>query len=165
MKRGLINYHFGTKEALWKAVLQHIFGLVSQYTDQRAELIKDLSPQESISYLIRSYVRFNAAYPELNRLMVHEAKRDTPRLEYIVETYTRPAMEHLRRHTMASLSIEPDEFFYWYYMFIGSSALMYTMGPEGKLLFGVDVADEDVIDRHAAFIADFLLNRSGAAAR
>jgi hypothetical protein len=35
------------------------------------------------------------------------------------------------------------------------------MAPESSLLFGVDVMDEKMIDRHADFMTEFLLSRSG----
>ena len=80
VNRGLVNYHFDNKEALWKAALDQVFGLLETHTKDRAELYRDLPPKERIAYVIRSQVRFNAAHPELNQLMMQEAKSDTPRL-------------------------------------------------------------------------------------
>jgi AcrR family transcriptional regulator len=161
VKRGLVNYHFGNKETLWKAVVEHVFALLSTYMNERAGLMRDLSPKERISYVIRSQIRFYALNPDLNRLMIQEGKRDTSRLRYIVDTYSRPAMNLLRDIAMDALPIDQDEFVYWYYMYLGSSSLIYAMAPESSLLFGVDVMDEKMIDRHADFMTEFLLSRSG----
>ena len=62
---------------------------------------------------------------------------------------------------MEALTIELDEFLYWYYMFLGSSTTVYSMAPESKLLFGVDVTEEKMIDRHVALTTEFLLTRIG----
>ena len=159
VNRGLVNYHFNNKEALWKAVLDQVFGLLVTHTNERAELYKDLPPKERIAYVIRTQVRFNAAHPELNQLMIQEAKSDTPRLHYIVDTYVRPLTEWLQHIAMEALPLEQDEFLYWYYMFLGSSTTVYSMAPESKLLFGVDVMEEKMIDRHVALITEFLLTR------
>jgi hypothetical protein len=35
------------------------------------------------------------------------------------------------------------------------------MAPESKLLFGVDVMEEKMIDRHVALTTEFLLTRIG----
>ncbi|MBL6707758.1 TetR family transcriptional regulator [Luminiphilus sp.] len=161
VNRGLVNYHFDNKEALWKAALDQVFGLLETHTKDRAELYRDLPPKERIAYVIRSQVRFNAAHPELNQLMMQEAKSDTPRLHYIVDTYVRPIMEWLQHTAMEALPIEQDEFLYWYYMFLGSSTTVYSMAPESKLLFGVDVMEEKMIDRHVALTTEFLLTRIG----
>ena len=160
VKRGLITYHFGSKERLWQSVLQHIFGLLDEFMRQRAELLRDLPPRERGVYTVRSYVRCNAAHPELNRLMMQEGKRDTSRLHLIVDTFTRPLMERLRENALQWLPLDAEDFMHWYYMFIGTSGVMYSMAPEAKLLFGVDVTDAAVVDRPARIIVDLLIRRS-----
>lgn len=159
VKRGLVNHHFGNKEKLWKAVLQAIFGLLRKHLDARAEGLKDLPTAERAAHVIASYVRFNAAHPELTRLMVHESKRDTPRLRFIVDNYSRPLMSQLRESVGVLVSEDPEDFMFWYYTFLGASSLLYTMAPEAQLLFGFDRHNQDCVDRHADFVVDFLLNR------
>ncbi len=163
VKRGIVNHHFGNKEKLWKTVLDYMFGLLSEYVDARAELLRDLSPGERGPYLIRSYVRFSAAHPELTRLMLHESKRSSPRLRYIVDNHSRPIMRQLRENLSEWVSDDSegtDDFVFWYYTFLGASSLVYTMAPEAQALFGFDRHDQATVDRHANFVADFLLNRS-----
>ena len=96
MKRGIVSHHFGNKEELWKKVPDCMFRLLSEYVDARAELLRDLSPGERGPYLIRSYVRFSAAHPELTRLMLHGGKRSSSRLDYIVDNHSQPMMRQLR---------------------------------------------------------------------
>ena len=163
VKRGIVNHHFGNKEKLWKKALDYMFGLLREYVDARAELLRDLSPGERGPYLLRSYVRFSAAHPELTRLMLHESKRSSPRLRYIVDNHSRPMMRQLRENLSNWVSDDseyPDDFVFWYYTFLGASSLVYTMAPEAQALFGFDRHDQATVDRHASFVADFLLNRS-----
>lgn len=159
VKRGLVSHHFGTKEKLWKAILEQIFGLLREYLDARTEQLKGLPPSRQAAQVIGSYVRFNAAHPELTRLMVHEGKRDTARLRFIVDTYSRPLMKQLRQSVGVWIDADNEDFVFWYYTFLGAGSLVYTMAPEAQSMFGFDAKDPSNVDRHADFVADFLVHR------
>ncbi len=45
---------------------------------------------------IRRFVRFAAAHPELNQIMVHEATEDSDRLRWMVERHVRPLYDAIR---------------------------------------------------------------------
>ncbi len=47
-------------------------------------------------------------------------------------------------------------------MFVGGGALTFTMAPEAKRFFDIDVKDQAVIDRHAEMMVDFPLTRSNS---
>jgi AcrR family transcriptional regulator len=85
----LLTHHAKSKENLWKMVVEH---LSSEYEKVRAATPK-LSPQASASEhlrtLIADSVRFTAALPEVHRLVTLEAAHLTPRLLYLMETFTR----------------------------------------------------------------------------
>ncbi|MEM7020910.1 MAG: TetR/AcrR family transcriptional regulator [Pseudomonadota bacterium] len=164
VQRNLLRYHFGDKEGIWKAVVDREFELLWAATDTGQELaqemLQDLPAHERVAYRIRSYVKFSAEHPEFNRLMVQEGKQNSWRVEYLVDTYLRPAMEQLRASVKEDINLSDEEFFHWYYMFVGGGALPFTMAPEAAYLFGVDVNDEEVINRHAEMMVDFLLTRT-----
>ena len=159
VKRGLVSHHFGTKEKLWKAILEQIFGLLREHLDARTEQLKDLPPSQQAAEVISSYVRFNAAHPELTRLMVHEGKRDTARLRFIVDTYSPPLMKQLRQSVGVWIDEDNDDFVFWYYTFLGAGSLVYIMAPEAQSMFGFNGRDSSSVDRHANFVVDFLVHR------
>ena len=160
VQRGLAAYHFADKDSLWKTSVAALFDLMDAHMDVRGEVLRDLPARERITFIVRTHVRFNAAHPELNRLIMQEGKQDTGRLHHIVEQHARPHMELLRGIALQGLPIAPEEFIHWYYLFIGASALIFTVGPEAKALFGTDINDDAVIDKHAQFLVDFLLSRT-----
>jgi AcrR family transcriptional regulator len=88
-----INYHFASKEALWFAAVDHLFELLSE---QQADLplragTEDPAQLASVfAEAIRRFVRFAAAHPELNQIMVHEGTEDTDRLRWMVDRHVRP---------------------------------------------------------------------------
>jgi len=157
VQRNLLSYHFGNKQEMWKAAAAHVFTRLQEFQEQRADLMRELSPRERLAYTIRSYVRFSAHNPELNRLMIQEGKRDSWRIHWLVDEFLRPGMEGLREVVESDTRIDDRQFVHWYYVFV-SGAVMFSMAPEAALLFDVDVTDDEIVDRHAQTMSALLLN-------
>src|SRR4051795_13632253 len=88
-----INYHFASKGALWFAAVDHLFGLLSEALADVPLLADADDPirlASAFAESIRRFVRFAAAHPELNQIMVHEATEDSDRLRWIVDRHVRP---------------------------------------------------------------------------
>lgn len=161
VQRNLLSYHFGSKEGMWKAAASHTLTQLQEFGEAREEVVRDLSARERVAYVLRSFVRFSASHPEFHRLMIQEGKHDSWRIEWLVDEFLGPAMNGLRERLAIDLELsDRDEFVHWYYMFTGGGALMFSMAPEAKRLFGVDVDDEAIIERHASIMVDFLLTRA-----
>src|SRR5512134_1304657 len=65
-----LPYHFETKEALWRAAVDRIFGLLA---DRFAGALPGLAASEARErprQLLRDFVRFAAEHPELHRFML-----------------------------------------------------------------------------------------------
>ncbi|MEM7280652.1 MAG: helix-turn-helix domain-containing protein [Pseudomonadota bacterium] len=160
VQRNLVSYHFGSKDDIWKAAAVHLLAELADFNDARRELMQDLSAHERVAYTIRSYVRFCAKHPEFNRLMIQEGKQDSWRVRWLADNYIRPGMERLRKRVMEDLDLKSKEFVHWYYLFVSGGAMLFAMAPEVDALFGVNLDDEEVINRHANMMVDFLLSRS-----
>ena len=94
-----INYHFASKEALWAAAVDHLFAQLGAAlgdlplpdgTDDPLEL------GVAFAEAVRRFVRFAAAHPELNQIMIHEATEDSDRLRWMVERHVRPIYDVIR---------------------------------------------------------------------
>ena len=157
VQRNLVSYHFGGKDAMWKAAATHVITKLEAFAQRRQEVVRDLSPKERLAYEVRSYVRFSAANPELNRLMIQEGKQDSWRIRWLVEEFMRPAWERLRPAVKTHHQMDDRQLLHWYYVFV-SGAVMFSMGPEAALLFGVDVHQDDIVERHVETMAALLLS-------
>ena len=78
-----INYHFGSKEELWRAAVDHLFAGLDDEVGDLEEFVDE--PVEAFRASLVHFVQFSARRPELHRIMGVEATVDGPRLAWIVE--------------------------------------------------------------------------------
>lgn len=155
-----INYHFDSKEALWQAAVDHLFGRLDEVMARHmSDGDPAMSARDRLAALIRAFVHAAAELPELNRIMVREATSDSARLRWIVDRHTRPRFgEVVRawRAVQAEGVVAPMQDEIFYYSLIGATSLAYANAPEARLL-GRDPADAGFVSAHAdAVIAMFL---------
>src|SRR6476661_6041431 len=80
-----INYHFASKQALWEAAVDHLFGLLAASFSGLPPLddVEDVAELGTrVADVLRRFVRFAAEHPELNQIMVHEATEDSDRVRW-----------------------------------------------------------------------------------
>lgn len=159
VKRGLIGYHFGTKEALWKASATWMFERAAAELRAAEAGAANVDPVGRLRYFVRAFVRFSARNPEVNRLMVREGMDDDWRLDWLVEHIVRPWYERVRAlfEEAQRLGAAPDmPYHHFFYVFVGAGALLFSMAPEAERLAGIDPTDDEVIGAHADALANLL---------
>jgi len=159
-----INYHFESKEALWTTSVDYLFGLLGEALD--GALPADLA-EVSMSDLaaafaegIRRFVRFAAAHPELNQIMVHVGTAASDRLTWIAETHIKPYFEAIGSawRTLRDAGwVAPIDSDVLYYLLVGAVAQPYVTASEVRLLAGRDPRDPEWIDAHAEALVTLLL--------
>lgn len=157
--QGLIAYHFSTKEDLWKAAVEQIFGELRQSFAQRAELLDDADAATRAQLMMRHFVRFAAEHPELHRLMVQEGKSDGPRMKWLVDRHVRPLYElagALMQQARPEAEVSRIAPLHLYYIFVGAAAHLFVMAPECQRLTGVDPTQPQVVRAHADALIDLL---------
>jgi AcrR family transcriptional regulator len=159
-----INYHFESKEALWEASVDYLFGLLGEAID--GTLSDDLA-EAGVSDLaaafaegIRRFVRFAAEHPELNQIMVHEGTAASDRLAWITETHIKPYFEGIGfawRMLRDAGQVAPIDSDVLYYLLVGAVSQPYVTASEVRLLAGRDPRDPEWIDAHAEALVSILL--------
>ncbi|MCU1455342.1 MAG: transcriptional regulator [Acidimicrobiales bacterium] len=167
-----INYHFASKEALWAAAVDHLFALLG---DELADLALPGGPEDparlasAFAEAVRRFVRFAAAHPELNQIMVHEATEDSDRLRWMVDRHVRPMYEAIRavwqrlRAAGIGAPIEPAMA---HYVIVGAASLPFVNAPEARLLTGAEPTDRAWVESYAdGLVATLLPGASGRPVR
>jgi len=156
---GLIKYYFGTKEKLWRAMVDRVHASLNARVQEMAAA--ELDDRARVEQMIREVVRFCAKTPAFIRVMNDECKRRGPRMRWIVDRHGKPMFAMLQAvlDQARKRKLVPDvEPLHLYYMFIGAIGMIFSQAPECKRLTGVDpTKDNATIEAHAnAVIALFL---------
>jgi AcrR family transcriptional regulator len=167
VRQGQLTYHFETKDALWRATVDHLFErFETEFTtaSQTAGVVGDSEAVALFESGIRALVHAVSRLPELNRIMVHEATIDSERLGWLVDRHVRPRFEQLgelwlqvRADGQTHLEADPVVI---YYCVLGAASLLYVNAPEAAHLLGVaDAATvtDSLVDAHADTIVAMLL--------
>ena len=156
--QGLPTYHFRSKDALWRAAADHIFGILTQRLDERLAALAAAEPRERSRGAIREYVRWIAEHPEFFRFMVDEGNRSNPRTRWLVDTHIKPRFELMKQAGLLhaagiDASLAPHAFF----AMAGASGLIFAVSSNCRRLTGVDPRKREAIDAHADFVANLMV--------
>jgi AcrR family transcriptional regulator len=148
-----LPYHFTTKEALWKAAADRIFAQLGETFRRRLAGLEGVDVRTRLRLVLRDFVRFQAAHPELHRFMIQEGIARTPRLEWLVETHIRPIFDFvvaMIEESERSGFVPLGRPAHIHYMLIGAASSVYALAAEFELLTGDDPSDEALVAEHVA---------------
>jgi TetR/AcrR family transcriptional regulator len=152
VKRGLIAWHFQSKETLWKAAAVSLFSRAAEDFAAVRMQLSDVSQTQQLRQMVKVYVRFLAKYPQIHRLLSTEGSHESWRLTWLVENIAAPWYADLQRVFVESkdAGMFPDmDFIHFFYILTGSAAMIFAMAPEARCLSGKDVLQPEFVEAHA----------------
>jgi TetR/AcrR family transcriptional regulator len=156
VNQGLITYHFRSKEELWRAAADRVFGQLRKSLGESLASLASGDPRERARAAIRQFVRFAAVHPELFRLMVEEGKSGEDRMEWLVDTHVRPMYQAFLRFG-ESLGGGDALLPHAYYVMAGAASLIFAVAPECRRLTGLDPTTDTAVVTHADYVARLLV--------
>jgi len=148
----LLNYHFRSKDALWRAAVDALFDALSEALSTRAEGLRGVDEVTVTRLIVREFIFFSARHPQLHRIITQECKLDGPRMDWLVERHVRPLYDSTveRFARLVEAGELPDiPAPHLYYIVTGAGPTMFVLGPECRRLSGLDPNDPAVIEAHA----------------
>jgi AcrR family transcriptional regulator len=85
-----INYHFTSKDQLWRATVDHLFACMDAALPGFGA---GTSVDAAFEAVVRAFLRFSADRPELDRIINLEATAPSLRLEWLVATHLAPRFD------------------------------------------------------------------------
>lgn len=164
--QGLVNYHFSSKEELWRAAVDGLYGELSDALDGRAAGLRGVDALTTAKLLIREFICFSATHPQLHRIITQECKNDGPRMDWMVERHIRPRYEQttaLFTQLVAAGQVADIPVEHLYYILTGAGPTMFVLAPECRRLSGVDPLALDVVEAHADAVLSLLFGAERAA--
>jgi TetR/AcrR family transcriptional regulator len=152
--QGLVTYHFESKDALWRAAADQIFGQLGGSLPVRPRRATRAERRTGARAAIRAFVHFAARHPELFHFMVDAGRHDDDRMRWLVETHLEPRFSDLAGYgsadgIMSGRGLAPHS----YYALLGAGSLIFAIAPECRALTGVDPTTAGAIERHAELMA------------
>ena len=155
----LLNYHFKSKDELWRAAVDGLFGELAAALAGREAGLRGVDEATVMRLLVREFVYFSAAHPQVHRIITQECKTDGPRMDWLVERHIRPLYDA----TTARLARLVDQgrlpavpVGHLYYIITGAGPTMFVLGPECRRLSGLDPTDPAVVEAHADAVCQLL---------
>jgi|SRR5208282_4632509 len=161
VNKALLYYYFKDKEALYQAVLDHVFsGLRARVTPV---FDSDLAPRQKMLDYLGAYFDYIAANPQFPRVVQGEWARSgakgSVRMQRVAKQYFRPIFEKLvevlRQGTEAGefRAVNPMDFLP---SVVAIIIFYFSAAPVMKALMKVDPLSEERIRERRAFVLDFI---------
>lgn len=162
LQQPLIAYHFGSKEALWKAVAEHFFAEIMRIWNEEIPDNSDMPPVERVRIEFRAFLRFTFQHPHFHHFMLRENAPDNPRLSWLAQTVLAPIMERILPQIRAAQEggdlVNTDPLLV-YYALVGMVTALSSLRAEIRELTGVDATDPKVEQAYWAFIESAVFPR------
>ena len=149
VKRGVVTYHFGNKEDVWKAMFTQAFMPYIEDIRSKKDLLRALDPDKRARMLLEGFIRASAERPYMNQLMIQENFTDTWRSKWIIKNFLKPMRvlgEEIADGDPLLSLIEKDP--HTRYAILGACNMVFSHRCEVKAMFGEDVSNQAFIDRH-----------------
>ena len=155
----LLNYHFRSKDELWRAAVDGLFDELTAALSTRTDGLRGVDELTVMRLLVREFILFSAEHPQVHRIITQECKTDGPRMDWLVERHIRPLYQATARRLqglveaglVADVPVE-----HLYYIITGAGPTMFVLGPECRRLTGVDPTDPAVAEAHADAVCRLL---------
>jgi TetR/AcrR family transcriptional regulator len=158
-----INYHFESKDELWRACLELLLAELDAAITERTQNVDSDDQMGTFEAIIRGLVTFASRRPELNRIMMHEGTEPSERLSWLVTTHLQWRFDDLRirwEELTATATVAPLRGELLYHVLLGAACLLYANAPEASLL-GLQPNDDSAVAAHADSLVAMFLGTSG----
>lgn len=156
----LVSYHFASKDALWRATVTELFDALTAASLARREGLRGVADDVMAGLLLRHFVEFCAGHPELHRIIGHESRAGSERLDWLVETHVRPLFDAASAlsEQLAGRTLDERERVHLYYLLVGAGPTVFVHAAECTRLTGVDPFEPRFVDEHAELLVEIFVN-------
>lgn len=152
LAHGVIRHYFGSKDALWEAAADFLFG---QVHGAMADALAAVDLNDAVARLdaqVRATVRTAARIPHLAGFVMQAGITGGPRYDWLVEKHLRPAYDfalepfHQLTREKRAVGIDPHFAF-----ILSTNAALgpFAQSANSLALAGMHMADPDIADAYA----------------
>jgi AcrR family transcriptional regulator len=160
VSHNLVHHYFGSKENLWREVVDYTLGDKLWEIFEMIEAAEETDdPFEMLEAALRRVVALAARLPALPRLLAGEANWVAPRLDYVFDRYLEPLTSLSRRllaraEAAGAVPMDPRSFL----LFVGIGAMsLFSHASIARKLGGPDPFSDEAIQTHADTVVGLVL--------
>ncbi len=158
IEQGLLTYHFPTKQSLWYAAADSIFGELTAHIEAVLDALKESPAKDRARRGIREVVRYVAAKPEIFRFLVDAGNRTDDMMRWLVDRHLKPRFEFMIREGVVNVrGLDPNIAGHAFFALSGAASLIFAVAPACTQLTGIDPTQQTAIDAHADFLANLMV--------
>jgi AcrR family transcriptional regulator len=157
----LFYYHFKDKLGLWKEALK----LEAKQLERAMELesFDDSSVNQLyiLKHWIRAFIHFSANHPEFHQVIAFEMAHQSKRADWLLEHILRPLQADIEKRInilQTAGLIKKIPMANFTSITVGAANVFFTQGYQMQKLYGVDVFEEEEVNRHAEAVIELFLN-------
>jgi AcrR family transcriptional regulator len=161
---GLVQYHFGTKDELWKVAVERAFGELERGLDRALANPRGVDERELLRELIRRHVKFVAENTAFIRIMHDEGKQRGPRMRWLVDRYVKPLFGKIsplivsaQKNGILLDDVDPAHFVY---ILVGATGMIFHQAEECKRVVGIDPSEPTSVAAHSRAVEFLFLGHN-----
>ena len=155
----LLNYHYGSKEGLWKKAVKKAYKQLAKDGDQSSIIFKDLDPVSFGKAMTRWFIHYSAEHPALYQIMLYEMSTRTDRGKWLLENVSIPLSKRLEftlDQQVKKGASKPIPHANWISIILGACTNFFIMKDQIRIEYGIDVFDKEQIEQHADLVIEIL---------
>jgi AcrR family transcriptional regulator len=137
--QSLLLYHFGSKDALWRAVMDKLFeGLATRMVTALGQA-RNGSVRQRLLAVVRGFIALCAEDADIHRIMTIEGRQPSERLKWLVDQHLRDSYRQactLIREGQAAGCVRQGDPTLLYYSFIAIAGTAFSLAPEIAMVSG-----------------------------
>jgi TetR/AcrR family transcriptional regulator len=161
---GLVQYHFGSKDELWKAAVERAFEDLEDGLDRLLANPGAHDERELLREMIRAHVGFVAENTAFIRIMHDEGKQRGPRMRWLTDRYVKPLFDKIKpiiaraqEKGILLADVDPAHFVY---VLIGATGMIFHQAEECKRVAGFDPSDPTAVAAHSRAVESLFLGQT-----
>ena len=155
--QSLLLYHFGSKDALWRAVMDDLFAGLTARMAVAAREVRGGPVQDRLLAVIRAFIAICADDADIHRIMTIEGRQPSERLSWLVDRHLRENHAQacaLIKEAQEAGVVRAGDPTLLYYSFIAIAGTAFSLAPEIGLVSGdaASITPDAVAHLIAAFL-------------
>ena len=156
----LVHHYFGSKEKLWRAVLDDLYGRLSTELLAERARTEGQPAVDRVRRMLIAFIRFSGRSPELSRVTRAESVSGGVPFEMMYRHHLAPLVEVFQgvvNDAIREGAFARTEVPFTYFFVIGAATQLFAEPETAKRAFGLDARDPKVVNRYAEFVVEMIM--------